>query len=273
MDLDKTENPQPGLVDSHAHLDMPDFDPDRDEVIERAFAAGICAILCPMEVSDPESMRKTQSITDRYPNIIAAAGVHPHAAKEFTPGLGQKIRDLAGRGAIHALGEIGLDFHYNFSAREEQIGAFRTQLVIAQELNLPAIIHSRLASDDVAAAIREEGFTRGGVLHCFTEGPEFADHMLDLGFHISFSGIVTFPKAGDIQETARRLPLDRILVETDAPFLAPVPYRGRIKRNEPRYVRETAGFLAELRNIAPDELCEQTRRNFTACFGFEIPEL
>jgi len=260
------------LVDSHAHLDMPEFDPDREEVIERAFAAGISAILCPMEITDPESIRKSLAISERYPSIIAAAGVHPHSAKDFSAESESTIRELAGQSAIHALGEIGLDFHYKFSGREEQIAAFRKQLMIAQGLSLPVIIHSRLASDEVLEAIQEEGFTSGGVLHCFTEGREFAEQMLELGFYISFSGILTFPKAQDIQETARELPLDRIMVETDSPFLAPVPYRGRIKRNEPRYIRETARFLAELRNITPDELYEQTSRNFTACFGFDIPE-
>ena len=259
-------------MDSHAHLDMPEFDHDREEVIERAFAAGISAILCLMEITDPESIRKTLAISERYPNIIAAAGVHPHAAKDFTPEFGRRIRELAGQGRIHALGEIGLDFHYNFSRRDEQVHAFRKQLMIAQELDLPVIIHSRLASDEVLEAIRGEGYARGGVLHCFTEGREFAEQMLELGFYISFSGILTFPKARDIQETGRELPLDRIMVETDSPFLTPVPYRGKIKRNEPRYVRETARFLAELRNITSDELCEQTSRNFAACFGFDIPE-
>jgi TatD DNase family protein len=271
METEKTQNPLPKLVDSHAHIDMPEFDPDREDVIERALDAGISSILCPMEITDPESIRKTLSITEKHPHIIAAGGVHPHAAKDFSTGNGQRIRELSEQRAIHALGEIGLDFHYNLSSREEQIGAFRTQLGIAQELGLPVIIHSRLASGEVAAAIREEGYTNGGVLHCFTENLEFAEHMVDQGFFISFSGIVTFPKALEIQETARALPLDRILVETDSPFLAPVPFRGRIRRNEPCYVRETARFLAELRDITPDELCERTSRNFTACFGFEIP--
>jgi TatD DNase family protein len=271
MDSEQTEDRQPRLVDSHAHLDMPEFDPDRDAVIERAFAARISALLCPMEVTDPESIRKSLAISERYPNIITAAGVHPHSAKDFTPESDRKIRSLAGRGSIHALGEIGLDFHYNLSGREDQIGAFRNQLNIAQELNLPVIIHSRLASNNILNTIREEGFTRGGVLHCFTEGREFALQMLDLDFFISFSGIVTFPKARDIQETARELPLDCIMVETDSPFLAPVPYRGRIKRNEPQFVWETARFLAELKNVSLDEMCELTSRNFMTCFGFDLP--
>ncbi|MFA9453209.1 MAG: TatD family hydrolase [Candidatus Aminicenantaceae bacterium] len=271
MEFDNTESKQFPLVDSHAHIDMPEFDPDRDQVIERSFAAGISALLCPMEVTDPESIRKTRWITDRYPNIIAAAGAHPHSAKDFSAESGHTIRNLAEQGGIHALGEIGLDFHYNFSLRDEQVHAFRKQLNLAQELNLPVIIHSRLASDEVLDAIRGEGYARGGVLHCFTESRGFAEQMLDLGFYISFSGILTFPKARDIQETAQSLPLDRVMVETDSPFLAPVPYRGRVQRNEPAYVRETARFLAGLKQLPLEELCTQTTRNFTACFGFEIP--
>ncbi len=272
MEFDDTEKKEQfPLVDSHAHLDMPEFDPDRDQVIERAFAAGISALLCPMEVTDPESIRKTGEITEHYPNIIAAAGVHPHSAKEYAAESGRMIRELAGRGGIHALGEIGLDFHYDFSPREAQIRAFRAQLSLAQEMDLPVIIHSRLASAEVLDAIQGTGYTRGGVLHCFTENLAFAEKMLEQGFFISFSGILTFPKAREIQETARSLPIDRIMVETDSPFLAPVPYRGRIKRNEPAHVRETARFLAELRQAPLDELCMQTTRNFMACFGFEIP--
>ncbi len=271
MEFDNTESKQFPLVDSHAHIDMPEFDPDRDQVIERSFAAGISALLCPMEVTDPESIRKTRGITDRYPNIIAAAGVHPHSAKDFSAESDRTIRNLAGQGGIHALGEIGLDFHYNFSGRDEQVHAFRKQLNLAQELDIPVIIHSRLASDEVLGAIRGEGYARGGVLHCFTESRGFAEQMLDLGFYISFSGILTFPKARDIQETAQSLPIDRIMVETDSPFLAPVPYRGKVQRNEPAYVRETAQFLARLKQLPLEELCTQTTRNFTACFGFEIP--
>jgi len=169
MEFDNTESKKFPLVDSHAHLDMPEFDPDRDQMIERSFAAGVSALLCPMEVTDPESIRKTRWITDRYPNIIAAAGVHPHSAKDFSAKSGRTIQNLAGQGGIHALGEIGLDFHYNFSSRDEQIHAFRKQLNLAQELDMPVIIHSRLASDEVLDAIRGEGYARGGVLHCFTE--------------------------------------------------------------------------------------------------------
>ena len=261
------------LVDSHAHLDMPDFDPDREDVISRAAAQGICAFCCPMEVTAPLSIQKTRGLAERYPQILAAAGVHPHQAGNYSLEAAQKIQDLARSGDIRAVGEIGLDFFYDFAPREEQVHAFRQQLGLARDLDLPVIIHSREAADEVALALREEGFERGGILHCFTESRDFADKMLAQGFWISFSGIVTFPKALDIQEAARSLPADRILLETDSPFLAPVPLRGKIKRNEPKYVKYTADFLAKLRNIPLAELAQQTTGNFEACFKFDIPGL
>ena len=163
-----------------------------------------------------------------------------------------------------------MDFHYNLSGRDVQIRVFREQLNIAQELGLPAIIHSRNAEEEIFKSLREEGFTSGGVLHCFTESRELARKMMDMGFLISFSGILTFPKAGDIRETARKVPLDRLLVETDAPYLTPVPYRGKIRRNEPVYVRETARLLASLKDVPFEELAEQTSINFCDRFMFEI---
>jgi TatD DNase family protein len=259
------------LVDSHAHLDMPEFDPDRDDVIRQAGAEGICAVCCPIEVTDPQSIRTTLDLTERFPQIIAAAGVHPHQAKDFSKESVQKIRDLALTGAIRAVGEIGLDFFYSFSPPQKQIHVFRQQLALAQDLDLPVIIHSREAAQEVETALKEEGFKRGGVLHCFTESRDFAEKMLAQGFWISFSGIVTFPKALDIQDSARSLPADRILLETDSPFLTPVPFRGKIKRNEPKFVSQTADFLAKLRGVPLAELADQTTRNFMTCFTFDIP--
>ncbi len=260
------------LVDSHAHLDMQEFDSDRHDVIERAWDGGIKAILCPIEITDQKSIDQGLELTERYPHIIAAAGVHPHNAKNFSSKAEDTIREFAHAGAIHALGEIGLDFHYNYSLRDEQIQAFQQQLRIAQDLHLPVIIHSRLASQEVLEALQKQAFTQGGVLHCFTESLSFAETMLDRDFYISFSGIVTFPKAKDIQETALHIPMNRIMVETDAPFLAPVPFRGRVKRNEPAFVNETARFMAELKNVSLFELADRTCENFMNCFGFVIPD-
>jgi TatD DNase family protein len=264
------DNEVTGWVDSHAHLDMPEFDHDRTEVLERAFTAGIQAVMCPMEAADGESIRKILELMRSRPGVIAAAGVHPHNAKHFTADAESEIRRLAAAGSIHALGEIGLDFHYRFSAPEKQIQVFRRQLRTAQELDLPVIIHSRQAQEAVLTSLAEEGYSRGGVVHCFTESRDFADLMVEKGFYISFSGIVTFPKARDIQETARGLPLERLLVETDSPYLVPSPYRGRIKRNEPKYVRETARFLADLKGISQARMAKATSENFSRCFGFEF---
>jgi TatD DNase family protein len=271
MESEFKESGQLKLVDSHAHLDMPEFDSDRHDVIERAWDGGIKAILCPIEITDPKSVNLGLELAERYPNIIAAAGVHPHQAKNFSPAAETAIRRLAHSGAIHALGEIGLDFHYNFSLRDEQIQVFRHQLRIAQDLDLPVIIHSRLAAQEILDALDCEAFTQGGVLHCFTENRNFAEKMLDQDFYISFSGIITFPRAKDIQETAQHIPLNRIMVETDAPFLAPVPFRGKVKRNEPVFVKETARFLAELKDVSLFELSDRTCENFMNCFGFVIP--
>ena len=257
------------LVDSHAHLNMEEFDNDRDEVIERAFKAGVKAILCPAEITDKKNLNTTFVLTKKYNNIIAAAGAHPHHAEKFTPENAAHIKTLAETKQIHAIGEIGLDFFYNHSSPKQQIKAFRKQLNIAQKLNLPAIIHSRSASNEVISAIKEENFTWGGVLHCFTEDWEFAQQVLKLGFYISFSGILTFPKSHSIREAARKITLNKLLVETDSPFLTPVPYRGKIKRNEPVYVKETAKFLAEIKNISYEEVAAVTSRNFKTCFGLK----
>ena len=257
------------LVDSHAHLNMEEFDNDRDEVIERAFKAGVKAILCPAEITDKKNLNTTFVLTKKYKHIIAAAGAHPHHAEKFTPLNAAHIKTLAETKQIHAIGEIGLDFFYNQSSPKQQIKAFRKQLNIAQKLNLPAVIHNRSASNEVISAIKEENFTCGGVLHCFTEDWEFAQQVLKLGFYISFSGILTFPKAHSIREAARKITLNKLLVETDSPFLTPVPYRGKIKRNEPVYVKETAKFLAGLKNISYEEVAAVTSRNFKTCFGLK----
>lgn len=262
---------KPLFVDSHAHLGMEDFDIDRDEVIQRAFQEGISAILCPAEITDPRNLSTTLELTETYGKIIAAGGVHPHHAGSCTPACAQKIEELAAEKKIHAVGEIGLDFHYDFSPREAQISAFRQQLNTAQRLGLPAIIHSRKAADTIAQAVQEEGFTRGGILHCFTEDWEFARRMMDSNFLISFSGILTFPNAHALRETARKIPLDRILIETDSPYLVPVPLRGKQKRNEPVFVKETAWFLAGLLQIPVEKLAEATAQNFSSIFRSALP--
>ena len=268
LDSKRSQGPkpeEPAWVDSHAHLDMEDFDPDRDEVIRRAFAAGVKAVLCPADLTSDKSLRTTLDIVVGHPTFLAAAGVHPHQAKQFSEDHARKLRDLSTRRSIVAVGEIGLDFHYDFSTPEEQEQAFRDQLRLANELRLPAIIHSRLAGAEVATAVRKQGCRSGGILHCYTEDWDTARTMIDLGFYISFSGILTFPKAGSLREVAVKVPLDRLLIETDSPYLAPVPFRDR-KRNEPAFVVETARVLADLKRISLEKLAEATTGNFFSLF-------
>ena len=249
---------------------MSAFDEDRFDVIQSAFQEGIKAILCPAEITEPESIYITSELTRTYQNIYASGGVHPHKAKDFTAESLTKIESLAEDKKIHAVGEIGLDFHYNFSPLDAQVLAFRQQLNLAQKLDLPVIIHSREASKSIIDCIEEEKYTRGGVLHCFTGDWDFAQKMLDENFFISFSGIITFPKAHELREVARKMPLDHLLIETDSPFLAPVPFRGKIKRNEPKFVKDIAQFIAEIKNISWSDFSDQTTLNFTSLFGIEI---
>lgn len=261
------------FVDSHAHLDMEEFDKDRDEVIKRAYQEGIIAILCPADITDQESTQTTLNLIDKDKNIIASAGIHPHQAKLFMPNHIKKITGLAREGKIVAVGEIGLDFHYNLSPPQRQEEVFHHQLATAQNIGLPVIVHSRNSGMRTAQAVEEEHFTKGGVLHCFTEHWELAKRMLDQNFYISFSGILTFPKAEQLREVAKKIPLERIMIETDSPFLVPSPFRGRIKRNEPAFVIETAKVLAGLKNVSLGELAETTTRNFETLFQFEIKKM
>jgi TatD DNase family protein len=248
---------------------MPDFDADREETVRRALQAGIVAILCPADLSQARSVETVLALKNAFPEVMAAAGVHPHQARELDDSHLGRLADLAGRGAIRAVGEIGLDYHYNLSPPEQQREALRKQLALGGKLGLPALLHSRLSGPDIVAAVDAERFASGGVLHCFTEDWATARAMLDRGFFISFSGILTFPRAEEVREAARRAPLDRILVETDSPYLAPVPYRGRVKRNEPAFVVETARALAGLRKASFPELAEATTSNFLRLFPFE----
>jgi TatD DNase family protein len=243
---------------------MEEFDPDRADVLRRAFEAGIRFLLCPIDVSSERSLGITLNLAAEGMSIRAAAGLHPHQAKLLSPALLALLEKLAAEGKIRAIGEIGLDFHYDFSSPDEQRAAFREQLALAQRLALPAIIHSRNAGGEIVQAVREAGYTNGGILHCFTEDWDFARAMLDAGFTISFSGIVTFPNAGNLREIAKKVPADRLLVETDAPYLAPIPHRGR--RNEPAYIVETAALVAGLRNMTLDEFADTITRNFQTLF-------
>ncbi len=220
-------------------------------------------ILCPIDATSERSRRIALGLATAHDSIRAAAGVHPHQAKDWSPALADVVADLAGDPAVAAVGEIGLDYHYDFSTPADQRRAFGDQLALADRLGLPVIVHSRLAGTDVVAAMDGERFSRGGILHCFTEDWAFASAMIDRGFWISFSGILTFPKAGDLRQVAVRVPLDRLLVETDAPFLAPVPHRGRVKRNEPAFALATLRFLAGLRGLRPEDLAATVDLGYT----------
>jgi len=257
------------LVDSHAHLDMPEFDPDRADTVRRAFAAGVVAILCPADVTRAASLPAIAALAADFPTVLAAAGVHAHQAKDLTSDHLRELAGLAAAGAIRAVGEIGLDYHYDLSPKDIQIEALRRQLAVATEAGLPVILHSRLSGADIVDTVDGEGFRGGGILHCFTEDWATARAMLDRGFFVSFSGILTFPKAAALREVAAKVPLDRLLVETDSPYLAPVPYRGSGRRNEPAFVVETARVLAGLRGLSLDDLAGATTRNFAGMFPFE----
>jgi len=260
------------FIDSHAHLDMDDFDADREEVILRAEQAGVRAILCPMDVTSLKSIQTALEMSSRRPHLYSAAGVHPHQAKLFHPDFLSRIKEFARDKNIRAIGEIGLDFHYDFSSPVEQRAAFRAQLALAKDLRYPAIIHSRNAGREIADAVQAEYFYSGGVLHCFTEDWEFAKTMLDWNFFISFSGILTFANAQPLREIAQKLPLTRIMIETDSPYLTPAPFRGIKKRNEPALVIETARVLADLKKTSVAEIARATAENFYKAFRIPAPE-
>ncbi len=257
----------PSLVDSHAHLDMEEFEGDRDQVLERAWKAGLAAVLCPADLSVERSLDITLGLKEKFSALRAAAGIHPHQSSRFRPEHIAQLKRLAEAGTIVALGEVGLDFHYNLSPADSQRLAFRAQAAAARETGLPLIVHTRRAGQEAADIVQQENPAGRGVMHCYTEDWNLAQRMLDLGFLISFSGILTFPKAESLREVARRLPLDRLLVETDSPFLTPVPFRGQVRRNEPRYVVEVARTLAVLKGVSLEKLAEATTANFFKLFG------
>jgi TatD DNase family protein len=252
------------LVDSHCHVDMPPFDLDRDEVIARARRAGVERMLVVGCVDAQEGHRRALRTAESI-GEPASAGVHPHDAKLMSSATLDELRGLARDGRIVAIGEIGLDFYYDHSPRDLQRNVFRRQVRLAREVGLPIIIHTRDADLETAALLEEEGAGEvGGVIHCFTGGHELADRALALGFCISFSGIATFPRSTVIQEVAARIPIERLLVETDAPFLAPPPHRG--KRNEPAFVVEVARKVAAVRQASLEEVGQAARANFMRLF-------
>jgi TatD DNase family protein len=246
------------LADSHCHLDHEQFATDQAAVIERAQAAGVEWMLAIGTGNGPPDLEVAIRMT-AHPAIYATVGVHPHDAEKATEETFQHLRTLAQHPKVVAFGEIGLDYHYDFSPRDVQQEVFRRQLSIATAVRKPIVIHTREAWSSTVEILRTEW--RGeGIFHCFTGDPEQARQALDLGFHLAFGGVLTFPNAGPVRESARIAPRDRLLLETDAPYLAPVPHRG--KRNEPAFLLDTARKLAEVRGEDLELLAAATTENF-----------
>ncbi len=250
------------LVDSHCHLNFPDFKEDLPEVLHRAKLNGIHTLLT-INTRLCEA-RDLQVITDTYPNIFCTVGVHPHDAEDYANAdLKQQILELAKHPKVVGLGETGLDYYYNNSPAAEQIESFEIHLQAAKEVDLPVVVHTRNADMDTLACMDRYSDSKG-VFHCFSGGLEMAKSGVERGYLISFSGIITFKKAEELREVVKYVPLDRILVETDAPFLAPIPHRG--KRNEPAFTLHTAEMVAELKGVSLQEVAAQTTDNFFSLF-------
>lgn len=250
------------LVDSHCHLDGNAFREDREAVIQRAREAGVRWMVSIGSGDGPPDLEAGIRMAEAYDFLFATVGVHPHDASKAAESTWIDLTALAGHRKVVGIGEIGLDYHYNFSPPETQRAVFRTQLELAAEAALPVMIHTREAWTDTVEVIRSvyAGAEAGGIFHCFSGGPKEAEEALGLGFHLSFSGIVTFPKAEEQREALRLTPEDRLLIETDAPYLAPVPHRG--KRNEPAYLVRTAEKAAEVRAMPLERLAAATTRNW-----------
>lgn len=253
------------LVDSHCHLDFPDFADDIEQVVARATSANIGLM-----VTISTRVRRfgqVRALTERFDQVYCSVGTHPHNAHEELDITATDLADLSGDLKVVAIGEAGLDYFYDSSPRGAQAAGLRTHITAARATGLPLVIHSRDADDDMVAILREE--TEKGafpaVLHCFSSGRDLARTGIELGHYVSFSGILTFKNSAEIRDIARDLPADRILVETDAPYLAPPPYRG--KRNEPAYVAHVASVLAEVRGVSSTVIAEQTTDNFHRLFS------
>jgi len=254
------------LIDTHAHLDDARFDGDRDAMIARAREAGVenfVTIGCDLTTS-----RAAVELADRYPFVYATVGVHPHEAKQIGDSWYDDLRRLAQHQKVVAYGEIGLDYHYNHSPPKLQRERFREQIVLARDLRLPIVVHTREAQDDTITVLKEENAADvGGVFHCFSGDARLAKDALDLGFLLSFSGVITFQNATMLRDIVKTVPMDRILVETDSPYLTPAPHRG--KRNEPAHVRLVAEKIAAIQGMTTDQVAELTSQN--ARRVFKIP--
>lgn len=252
------------LIDTHTHLDDARYESDREAVIARARETGIDGMItigCDLSTS-----QAAVALANRYPFVYATVGVHPHEVKHIEDGWYNEFRRLAENKKVVAFGEVGLDYHYNYSSPKEQRDRFREQIQLARELGLPLVIHTREAQEDTIQILKDERSTEiGGVFHCFSGDAWLAKDALDLGFYLSFSGILTFQNAGMLRDIAKTVPLDRILIETDCPYLTPVPHRG--KRNEPAFVRHVAEILAAVASVSDlDEIYRLTTENARRLF-------
>lgn len=247
------------LVDSHCHLDGAKYEADRDAVLNRAFEAGVTCLLAIGTGDGPPELDCAIRLAEKYSQIVATVGVHPHEAAKVVPQTFDDLRALGRHQKVVAFGEIGLDYHYDFSPREVQRDVFIEQLRIARDLELPITIHTREAWQDTIAVLKEH-WSGPGVMHCFTGTPEQAQQALNMGFHLAYGGVLTFRTAEDVRASARITPDDRLLVETDAPYLSPIPWRG--KRNEPSFMVETVKRLAEVRGTTPEHIAAITTANF-----------
>ena len=260
------------MIDSHCHLAGREFDSDLPDVVSRARAAGVAGALCILTEEDAAEDDGAARVRAQWPEVRFAAGIHPHNAGRHSGDVAGGVVALEARIRQHravAVGEIGLDYHYDLSPRDVQQEVFRAQIALARRLRLPVIIHTREATVDTLAILRAEGGgDLAGVFHCFTGDDAMAAAAVELGFHLSFAGIVTFARADALRQTARGTPAERLLVETDAPYLAPAPFRG--KRNEPAYVAKVVEQLAAIRGVPPDELARQTTANFERLFAAPV---
>ncbi|WP_331374339.1 TatD family hydrolase [Sinorhizobium chiapasense] len=258
------------LIDTHCHLDFPDFEAERDAIIERAAAAGVAQMVT---ISTRVKRFDTiLAIAEAYPNVFCSVGTHPHNADEELDITTEDLVRLSAHPKVVAIGEAGLDYFYDNAPRDAQAEGLRRHIAAARETGLPLVIHSRSADDDMAAILTEES-GKGAfpfLLHCFSSGPDLARIGVELGGYVSFSGILTFPKSQEIRDIAKTIPRDRMIVETDAPYLAPKPFRG--KRNEPAFVAHTAEVLAETIGVSPEEIAEITTENALRIFS-KMPRL
>ena len=252
------------FTDSHCHLDHEKFGADLEGVLKRAADVGVSRILCIGTGDGPPQLDCAILLAERFPQIVATVGVHPHEAAKVTPQTYVDLRRLAAHPKVVAFGEIGLDYHYDFSPRDVQREVFIEQLKLARDLALPITLHIREAWDDTMA-ILDEHWSGPGIVHCFTGDVPQAEQALAKGFHLAFGGVITFKTADNVREAAKITPDDRILVETDAPYLAPIPYRG--KRNEPAMMVETVKKLAEVRGTTPEHIAALTQANFERLCG------